>query len=368
MEESIEVIEIAKNAEQSATEAIEVVKNKVAEVVQTSWAGDVFGVPFWELAAVFLIGALAYNIFFHKFFCDMVTKKRSNDMSRIYAAIYYTFVGVLLIAGSYVVALCAEFDIKTLVSLFMMFLMWTIAKYLQRFLDKYFVRWSKKKFGKRATMHHGVKGSIKVAILLVAAVFTFIVLRIGIMTFLDVTIPKYLVAVVIIPLLFNSNLLSYFSVISMGFIMGDFIQVGLDSDAVSGTCIDVSLSGVTLEMRNGERISLSLSYVADAVIINKSTMRSHSSDRVYYLNIDTPADALQLFEKQVHDIIDEHKQCHLVYCIYDIGAVYRHELHVVFDVEFKKLAEARPVMNEIHYKIVDICHDDFAPPALQVTK
>ena len=368
MEETIDAINIAKNAEQTATAAIEGVKDKVAEVVQSNWIWDAFGVPLWELAAIFLIGILAYNIFFHKFFCNRIMKKRSNDMSKIHAAFYYAFVGILLIVSSYIVARYAEFDIKTLVSLFMMFLMWTIAKYLQKFLDKYFVRWSKRKFGKRATMHHGVKRIIKVTILLIAGVFTFIVLRIGIMNFLDVTIPKYLVAVVIIPLLFNSNLLSYFSVISMGFIMGDFIQVGLDSDAVSGTCIDVSLSGVTLEMRNGELISLSLSYVADAVIINKSTKQSHVSDKRYYLDIDMTSEDLQMREELVRNVIIEHEQCKLIQCTYDMGAMYRHELHVVFDVELKKLPDARPVMNEIHYKITDICHGTFSPPPLQVAK
>lgn len=47
MAEPVEVIEIAKNAEQTATEAIEGVKDKVAEAVQNSGAFEVFGQRGW---------------------------------------------------------------------------------------------------------------------------------------------------------------------------------------------------------------------------------------------------------------------------------------------------------------------------------
>ncbi len=359
MAESVEVVDLAKTAEEAATKSVSKMNDKVAEAVQTSWTLDIFGVPLWEVAIIFLISALVYNIFLHRFFCNLYTKKRRKFVSKYHAIVYYVTVGVMLSLVSYLIARYSAFQVETLVSVLMMFVMWTIAKYLQKFLDKYFVVWSQKRFGKRAVTHTGVKSLIKIVILMIALVFTFIVLRIGMMNFLNIPIPKYFVAFVIVPFLFKVNALSYFSVIGTGFIIGDFIQVGLDSDAVSGTCIRVSLSGVILEMRNGERISLPLSYVAKSVVINKSTMRSYPSDRTYYLQVGLNKAKMRVCEQSVRKIISKRKECKLIQCVY-IGVQYRHELRVVFDVEANKLSDAQQIMNDVHADIADSCNEYFA--------
>ncbi len=79
MAESVEVVDLAKTAEEAATKSVSKMNDKVAEAVQTSWTWDILGVPLWEVAIIFLIGAFVYNIFLHRFFV-VFTPKSNVDL------------------------------------------------------------------------------------------------------------------------------------------------------------------------------------------------------------------------------------------------------------------------------------------------
>ena len=339
----------AQQAEHVVTEGLNVVTEKVSAAALKSGNFEIFGVAVWETLIICLITISIYNLIFHNIAERLINIRESKRKM----VIYYINLSSLLVVISFIMGLLINTDVLSLVRVLLAVMVWMGVKYLGRFLDRHFVAWSKKRLGERTVIHNMFKDIIKRMLIVIALLLTFVVLRISVVKFFSMEIPAFFAVFVLVPLLVQMNLLSFLSVINKGFVVGDFIQIGNDSDAISGTCVSVNFSGVVLEMVNGESVILKLARVADADVINISTRRSYRSEKVYYIDVAATADMLRDFFCSVQASACGKKEVELVQCNYITGTCYHHELKVVFDVYVDGITKARNMMDEVHFDIIE---------------
>lgn len=346
----------AKQAEQVVTEQLNVVTEKVSAVALESGNFDIFGVAVWETMIIFLIMMSVYNLIFHGLIVRLIDLSESKKK----ATIYYINLSSVVLLVSFVAGLLIEVDVLILVRVLFAALVWVCVKYFGQFLDRHFVPWSKKQFGERTVVHNMLKDIIKRLLIVIALLLTFVVLRISVVKLFSMEISAFFAVFALVPFFVQMNLWSFVSVINKGFIVGDYIQIGNDSDAISGTCVSVNFSGVALEMVNGEAVILKLARVADADVINISTRSSYRSDKVYYIDISITGDELQYCVESVRAVVCDKKKITFVQCNYISGTRYHHELKVVFDVVANDITSARSLMDKVHCEIANAIRNKFA--------
>lgn len=354
------VISVAEKAENVVAHTLNAATDKVTVVAQANGGFDLLGVPFWEVFITFVIMVLVCDLFFRKLIAVTFNVHVSTKRNMICHSIIF----ILFISGSYVFCYFTDISAGILIRVLFAVAVWICTKYLRRLLDLYFVRWSQRRFGERRIMHNMLKDIIKRVLIVIALFLTFAILRISIVKFFSMEIPAYVGVFVLVPLLVRMNLLSFFSVINKGFVIGNFIQIGNESNALSGTCVAVNFSGVTLEMVNGESVILKLARVASADVINYSTRLSHRCLRVYYVDVTTEVGCLRELPHNIKNIIKKYDSVILIQCNYIFGTAYRHEILVIFDVvlncEINSLLRAKCVMDSVYCDIVFLLQNHLA--------
>jgi len=358
-EEANSAIQAAQKVEEVVTQTVAEATEVVTLIMQKNDSGNLFDVPIGEMGIIFITLLLMYVLIFHKFFSRVFLRTSGNKASYRDVIISQVIIYISLIIMSYGIALFFTVSIEFLTRVSFAIFVWICVKYVSIFLDKHFVPWSKKYFGERAIAHNMLKDIAKRLLIVFALFFTFIFLKIGIVKFFSMDIPGYVGVFVLLPLLMQMNLLSFFSVISKGFIIGDFIQVGTSSDAIAGTCVAVKFSGTEIIMPNGEKVILKLDKFANADVINLSTKDSHRSTRKYYIDISMSSDNLRFCQQSVKEAVNSTQYCKMVQCSYG-DSIYHHVLCVIFDVKVKNISTARSIMDEVHFDIIAKCDNKFA--------